>query len=123
MSRSTVQHFLALSGTFWHFPALSGTFRHFPALSGTFRHFPAPELKTRILYQFRHLLLRFLLLWPQLKLLPAKCLAMTLPFPCRMRLRLLSDRAKVDPHAVAASLRYWAGSSTSQFDFSFALLA
>jgi len=29
---------------------------------------------------------------------------MTLPFPRRMRLRLLPDRAKVDPHAVAASL-------------------
>src|SRR6266540_3227811 len=102
MSRSTVRHF----------PALSVTFRHFPSLSVTFRHFPALELKTRILYQFRHLLLRFLLLRPQLGLLPAKCSAMTLPFPRRMRLRLLPDQAKVDPHAVAVPLRYWAGSPT-----------
>src|SRR6266511_4220907 len=115
MSRSTVRYRLALSGTFWHFPALSGTFWHFLALSGTFRHFPAPELKTRILYRFRHLLLRFLLLRPQLRLLPAKCSAMTLPFPRRMRLRLLPDRAKVDSHAVAVPLRYWAGSSTNYY--------
>src|SRR6266498_5657839 len=109
MSRSTIRHFPALSGTFWHFLTLSGTFRHFSA----------PELKTRVLHRFRHLLLRFLQLRPQLGLLPAKCSAMTLPFPRKMRLSLLLDREKVNPHTVATPLRDWADSPTKHSSESF----
>ncbi len=91
----------------------SGTFQHILALSSTFWHFSILKFRTQILHRFHHQLLQYYLLHPQQGLLSAKCSAITLFHPYKIRLRFLLDWAMVDPHIIAILLRYWARSLTS----------